>query len=117
MSKIIVPKKAVVVAKPVEAVVAPVAAVAAVKPIGIARPVRPVAAKPVVAAYVDTFVCENDGVIYPWTFKDQSLGRNFANQVWRVTEDGQMGEWCGVFRPETGCLDDSAAEPIFDECE
>jgi hypothetical protein len=63
---------------------------------------------------VDTFQIEDDGSVMQWDFKGKSYLRNFAGQLWQCT-DGELGKWCGVLNKETMKIDDSAAEPIFED--
>jgi len=63
----------------------------------------------------DTFTCENDGALHHWEWKGKHLLRNFDNQVWAATTDGEMGEWQGVFDSKTLKFDTSVEEPIFYE--
>jgi len=64
---------------------------------------------------VDTFQIEDDGSVMQWDFKGKSYLRNFAGQLWQCTADGELGKWCGVLNKETMKIDDSAAEPIFED--
>ena len=72
-----------------------------------------VVAKPATAVkkFVDSFTCPNDGQVHEWTFKGTKYLRNFDNQIWLLTEEGECGDWCGVFAD--GSIDDSVEEPSF----
>ena len=105
--------KAVVKAVPVAKAAVPVAKAAApmVKAMVKAAPVV-FSAKPKMVAE-DTWSCEKDGAIYPWTYKGTQYLRDYLNQVWREVDDGTQ-EWCGVYDHAKGTIDDSIPEP---ECE
>ena len=98
-------KKVVATVKPAAA--APKAAVAA----------KPVAVKPAVKAKpaVESWSCPADGMVHPWPYKGKQYLRNSDNEVWLKGEDGSCGEWQGIFRPTENRIDDSVAEPVFDD--
>ena len=58
--------------------------------------------------------CDNDGLLHKWSFKGQEYLRNYDNEVFRPNEDGEQGEWCGVFLPSENRIDDSVEEPVFE---
>ena len=64
---------------------------------------------------VDTWKCEDDGNVYPWTFKGVTYLRNAQNEIWTKQEDDSMGEWCGVYIHAQGRIDDSVPAPEFEE--
>ena len=64
---------------------------------------------------VDTWKCEDDGNVYPWTFKGVTYLRNAQNEIWTKQEDDSMGEWCGVYIHAQGRIDDSIPAPEFEE--
>lgn len=81
-----------------------------------AKPKPPVTKKKIVTKVEkDTFTCEDDGMVHEWEWKGKTYLRNFANQTWERTEDGEAGKWCGVFQPATLTFDTTAEEPVFDE--
>jgi len=101
-----VPKAAVkAVAAPKKAVKA--AAVATPAPVG----VKPGPKKKAVVEWT----CENDGNVYPWTYKAKNYLRNFQNQVWEAEADGSCGDWAGEFIPAEDRIDESVADPFADE--
>jgi hypothetical protein len=71
--------------------------------------------KTVVKADKDNFSCEDDDLVHDWEWKGKSYLRNFSNQVWERTDEGEAGTWCGVFDPATLKFDASAEEPVFDD--
>jgi pimeloyl-ACP methyl ester carboxylesterase len=99
-------KKVVATVKP--AAGAPKAAVAA-KPVAAVKPA--VKAKPA----VESWSCPADGMVHPWPYKGKQYLRNSDNEVWLKGEDGSCGEWQGIFRPTEDRIDDSVAEPVFDD--
>ncbi len=66
------------------------------------------------APAVVAWSCPNDGGVYPWPFKGRNYLRNFDNEVW-VANNGSLGKWVGVFKPETNAIDTTVPEPEFDE--
>jgi len=63
----------------------------------------------------DTFKCEDDGEVHPWDWKGKKLLRNFQNQVWARTDEGEAGDWFGVYDVQTNTIDASAEEPVFED--
>ena len=61
------------------------------------------------------FTCPDDGQVHPWDWKGKKLLRNFENQVWARTDEGEAGDWQGVYDPATKKIDDSVPEPEFEE--
>jgi len=78
---------------------------------GVAKkaPGAPVKAKQVVE---EEWKCDNDKLLHRWSFKGQEYLRNYDNEVYRPTEDGEMGEWCGMYIPGENRIDDSVEEPM-----
>ena len=111
-----VPLKAVA---PVKAVVAAkaVPAAAAAAPVAAAKPVAKAVAKPAAAKKpaAESWSCPADGMVHPWPYKGKQYLRNSDNEVWLKGTDGGCGEWQGIFRPTEDRIDDSVAEPVFDD--
>jgi hypothetical protein len=82
---------------------------------GVAKkaPSAPTKAKQVVKQ--EEWKCDNDGLLHTWSFKGQEYLRNYDNEVFRPTADGQMGDWCGVYLPKENRIDDSVPAPEFDD--
>ena len=76
-------------------------------------PAAPTKAKQVVKQ--EEWKCDNDGLLHKWSFKGQEYLRNYDNEVFRPREDGEQGEWCGVYLPGENRIDDSVEEPVFEE--
>jgi len=111
--KAVVPKAAV---KAVAAPKATVKAVAAPKAAAKVAEAAPVGVKPgPKKKAVVEWTCENDGNVYPWTYKAKNYLRNFQNQVWLAEADGGCGDWAGEFIPAEDRIDESAADPFADE--
>ena len=108
--KAVAPVKAVVAAKAVPAAAA-AAAPAAAKPAAKAA-AKPAAAKKPAA---ESWSCPADGMVHPWPYKGKQYLRNSDNEVWLKGTDGGCGEWQGIFRPTEDRIDDSVAEPVFDD--
>jgi len=77
--------------------------------------VKKAPAAPKKVAKPEEWTCENDGLLHDWSFKGQKYLRNYDNEVFRQTEDGQMGEWCGIFLKGENRIDDSVEAPEFDD--
>jgi hypothetical protein len=93
---------------------APAPAPAAAKPAPAATKtvVKPVAPKPKEEAWVAP---PDDGTVLPWTFKGQKYFRNAQDAVWRATDDGDVGDWVGLYDPAANKIDDTVEEPQFDD--
>jgi hypothetical protein len=91
-------------AKKTGAAPAPVKAAAVVK----AKP----APAPVKA---EEWTCPSDGMVHPWPYKGKQYLRNSDNEVWLRGADGSCGDWQGKYIPAEDRIDDSAAEPEFDD--
>jgi hypothetical protein len=94
---------------PVKAVAAPVraAATAAVK--------APVKKAVVAAAKKEEWSCPADGMVHPWSFKGKQYLRNSDGEVWLRGADGGCGEWQGMYLAAEDRIDDSVAEPVFED--
>jgi hypothetical protein len=110
-TKAVVPAAAVKKAATATAVVkAPVKAAAA------AAPVKAPVKKAVVAApKKEEWTCPSDGMVHPWPYKGKQYLRNSDNEVWIRGADGGCGEWQGVYLPAEDRIDDSVAEPEFED--
>ena len=103
---------------------APVPAAAVKKAAATAAPVKASAAsavkapvkKPlVVAPKKEEWSCPSDGMVHPWPYKGKQDLRNSDNEVWLKGADGGCGEWQGVYLPAEDRIDDSVAEPVFED--
>ena len=106
--------------KPAAKAPVPAAAVkkAAAATASTASPVKaaPVKAKPVAAAAkVEEWTCPEDGMVHPWAYKGKNYLRNSDNEVWLKAADGSCGEWQGKYVPAEDRIDDSVAEPEFED--
>jgi hypothetical protein len=112
-------KKATVPVKAVTPVAAKTAAAAPVAaPVAAAKPVatKPAAPKPAAAKKAaESWSCPADGMVHPWSYKGKQYLRNSDNEVWLKGADGGCGEWQGMFKPAEDRIDDSVAEPVFDD--
>jgi hypothetical protein len=119
--KAAVPKAAI--AKAEKAVAAPKATVKAVAAPKAAAKAAEAASAPAAVGQkpgpkkkaVVEWTCEDDGNVYPWTYKAKNYLRNFQNQVWEAEADGSCGDWAGEFIPAEDRIDESAADPFADE--
>ena len=68
-----------------------------------------------VAAKTEEWSCPSDGMVHPWPYKGKTYLRNSDNEVWLKASDGGCGEWQGVYLPSDDSIDDSVAEPVFDD--
>jgi membrane protein involved in colicin uptake len=75
-------------------------------------PSAPTKAKPAVAKK-EEWTCENDGMLHDFPFKGKEYLRNYDNEVFAKTEEGERGAWCGIFVVAENRIDDSVAEPEF----
>jgi len=103
-------KKAVTAPKPAAT---PKAAVTVTKPAAVTKAAAKPAVKPV--AKKEEWSCPADGMVHPWPYKGKQYLRNSDNEVWLKGEDGGCGEWQGIFKPTEDRIDDSVAEPVFDD--
>ena len=67
------------------------------------------------AKAVVVWSCPKDGMVHPWPYKTKQYLRNSDNEVWVRGEDGGCGEWQGIYLPAEDRVDDSVAEPVFEE--
>jgi hypothetical protein len=100
------PVPAAAVKKAASVVSAPIAARGSVK-----TPVK----KAQVGAKTEEWTCPSDGMVHPWPYKGKMYLRNSDNEVWLKAADGGCGEWQGVYLPSDDSIDDSIAEPFFDD--
>jgi hypothetical protein len=92
---------------------APVAAVATVAPVA---PVAPVKTEKKRVQKVEKVVeIPADGMVHPWQYKGKHYVRNSDNEVWLRGTDGGCGEWQGIYMPGEDRIDDSVAEPEFED--
>ena len=71
--------------------------------------------KAVVAATEKVWSCPEDGMVHAWSYKGKSYLRNSDNETWVKGADGGCGEWQGIYLPTEDRIDDSVAEPVFDD--
>ena len=92
-------------------------AAAAAKPTPVkAAPVKATAVKkPAAAPAKEEWTCPADGMVHAWPYKGKQYLRNSDNEVWLKGADGGCGEWQGVYLPAEDRIDDSVAEPEFDD--
>jgi len=90
----------------------PAAASAAAASVVKAAVKKPVAAA---AAKKEEWSCPSDGMVHPWPYKGKQYLRNSDNEVWLKGADGGCGEWQGVYLPAEDRIDDSVAEPVFED--
>jgi hypothetical protein len=95
---------------PVKATATPVKAAAATT--AVKAPVKKAA---VAAPKKEEWSCPADGMVHPWPYKGKTYLRNSDNEVWLRGADGGCGEWQGVYLPAEDRIDDSVAEPVFDD--
>jgi len=78
---------------------------------------KPAAKKTVKAApkKVEEWTIPNDGNVHPWTFKGVKYAVNYERHVWKMTEDEDLGDWVGLYRPEEDRIDETVPEPEYDE--
>ena len=112
--------KSTVPAAAVKSAVKPVKAAAVKVPTPVLTPVPVAVPTPVKKAIVKAvpkveWTCPNDGMIHPWPYKGKTYLRNFENELWLRGVDGQCGEWQGVYIPAEDRIDDTVAEPEFEE--
>ena len=105
---------------PIKATSAPVTTSAPVATSTPITPSTPIAAvkpskKPVAVTVAPTWTCPADGMVHPWSYKGKNYLRNAENEVWMSSSDQGCGEWQGMYLPAEDRIDDSVAEPVFDE--
>ena len=79
-----------------------------VKPAKLAKPMAPKKAKK------EEWTCPNDTLVHSWENDGVKLLRNYAGQVW-MDDDGQLGEWVGLWNKEKKFLDTDAPAPEFED--
>jgi hypothetical protein len=99
-----------VAAAPVKATATPVKAAAAAAPVK-----APVKKAAVAAPKKEEWSCPADGMVHPWPYKGKQYLRNSDNEVWLRGADGGCGEWQGIYLPAEDRIDDSVAEPEFED--
>jgi hypothetical protein len=87
------------------------AAIPAATPVKLAKPAKPMAPK---KAKKEEWTCPNDTLVHSWENDGVKLLRNFAGQVW-MDDDGQLGEWVGLWNKEKKFLDTDAPAPEFED--
>jgi hypothetical protein len=80
-------------------------------PVKLAKPAKPMAPK---KAKKEEWTCPNDTLVHSWENDGVKLLRNFAGQVW-MDDDGQLGEWVGLWNKEKKFLDTDAPAPEFED--
>lgn len=92
------------------------ATAAPVKAVPVVKAAAPVKAKPAPAPVkAEEWSCPEDGMVHPWAYKGKNYLRNSDNEVWLKAADGSCGEWQGKYIPAEDRIDDSAAEPDFED--
>ena len=110
------PVKAVIPAKALVKAITPVTPVTPAKAPVKATPVTPVkVAKPVAKPVAKEWTCPADDMVHPWPYNGKNYLRNSDNEVWARGTDGGCGEWQGIYLPAEDRIDDSVAEPEFED--
>lgn len=99
------------------------AAAAATKPAQTAVKPTPAAAKPLSAPKTKKAVEEvdsweppkNPSSVKGWTHKGTNYYRSGRNEVYEVDDNGEMGNWVGLYDPASNSIDTSAPEPEDDD--
>jgi len=124
VTKAVIPAKAVTLAPakatPAKAVTLAPAKATPVTPVKeVAKPVAKPAAKPVAKPAAKPaakeWTCPADNMVHPWPYNGKNYLRNSDNEVWARGTDGGCGEWQGIYLPAEDRIDDSVAEPEFDD--
>ena len=68
-------------------------------------------AKPAVKAWS----CEDDGNAHSWEHQGTHYARNFTNDVWNRNADGEVTTWAGAYLPAEDRIDETAAEPLYED--
>ncbi len=58
---------------------------------------------------------EDDGQLHPWTFGGKKYLRMFSGEIYECDAKGELGPWAGMWDAKTQKIDDSVAEPEYDE--
>ena len=112
------PVKAVIPAKALVKAVTPVTPVTPVTVKAVAPVAKPLAkpvAKPVAKPLAKEWTCPADDMVHPWPYNGKNYLRNSDNEVWARGTDGGCGEWQGIYLPSEDRIDDSVAEPEFED--
>ena len=113
------PVKAVIPAKALVKAVTPVtpakAPVKATPVTPLAKPVAKPVAKPLAKPLAKEWTCPADDMVHPWPYNGKNYLRNSDNEVWARGTDGGCGEWQGIYLPAEDRIDDSVAEPEFED--
>jgi hypothetical protein len=113
-SKTPVPAAAVKKAAPAAKVPVKAASVASAASAPVKAPVKKAA--PVSAAQKkEEWTCPADGMVHPWPYKGKQYLRNSDGEVWLRGADGGCGEWQGMYLTAEDRIDDSVAEPVFED--
>lgn len=76
---------------------------------------KTVVVKKAAAAKKDDWEAPTDGNAKPWTYKGKKYVRTAENFLWEMSSSGEMGAWVGVYDPVADKIDDSVAEPEFED--
>jgi hypothetical protein len=101
-----VPKAAIVKA-------APAKAVAKAAPVKAAKTIVKAVVK--AAPAVKAWSCADDGNAHSWTHEGKLYARNFTNDVWNRDADGEVTTWAGVYLPAEDRIDETVAEPLYED--
>ncbi len=71
--------------------------------------------KTVVKAAVKAWSCADDGNAHAWEHEGKLYARNFTNDVWHRTAEGEVTAWAGVYLPAEDRIDTTAAEPAYED--
>ena len=72
-------------------------------------------AKPLAKPVAKEWTCPADDMVHPWPYNGKNYLRNSDNEVWARGTDGGCGEWQGIYLPAEDRIDDSVAEPEFED--
>ena len=109
------PVKAVIPAKALVKAVTPVTPVTVKAVAPVAKPLAQPVAKPVAKPLAKEWTCPADDMVHPWPYNGKNYLRNSDNEVWARGTDGGCGEWQGIYLPSEDRIDDSVAEPEFED--
>ena len=57
----------------------------------------------------------DDGMCHKWIFKGQTYAVNSQMGVWKMESDGHPSTWVGMVDLEKNCIDETVAEPEYDD--
>jgi hypothetical protein len=57
---------------------------------------------------------EEELVIEPWTWLGKTYYKSSKNEVWKMTEEEELGKWVGVYDPVADTIDRDAPEPKYE---